>query len=333
MRTRSRIAGLILASLLPALSLLAPLAFSQTPSPSGLLIKEAQKVVFMGDSVTGMGWSDSGGYIHLVTSGLETLGIKIVPVPAGVGGNRSLEMVARLDRDVLSLEPDWLLLSCGVNDVWSRSIDLDTFKKNITSIVDRTQAAGIKVMILTPTPIYEANVSEFSTKLVDYVAFMCQLARERNLPLADINAAWLNDIKAQPPGNRNHVLTIDGVHPNPDGHLALAREVLHAFGATPDQMGKVEAGWMAAPDNATITIWENINNDALLTLRQFESLNKIAADRKMLPSALINSLHMEALLAAFEAIKTRGDFSKVHDSNVSEEAKPIFQKKLEALLR
>jgi lysophospholipase L1-like esterase len=312
--------------------LFAACVHAQTPA-TNLLVKDGQKVVFMGDSITGMGWGDPGGFVHLVTSGLGTLGVKITPVPAGVGGNRSIEMLARLDKDVLSVKPDWLLLSCGVNDVWSRSVDLDTFKKNITSIVDQAQAAGIKVMILSPTPIYEANISEFSKKMVDYAAFMNQIAKDRNLPLADMNKAWADFIIAHQAEGGDHVVTVDGVHPNPDGHLIFARTILGAFGATPDQMAKVEAGWLAAGNNATVTIWFNLNNDALLTLRQYESLRKIAADRKTTVPALINTIHLDAMLEAMQAIQAKGDFSKVHDFNVTDATKPIFQAKLEELLK
>jgi len=242
-------------------------------------------------------------------------------------------MLARLDKDVLSQKPDWLLLSCGVNDVWGRGIDLDTFKKNITSIVDQAQAAGIKVMILPPTPIYEAGISEFSEHLVGYVAFMVQLAQERKLPLANMNAAWAGYIAAQPPGSGNHIVTIDGVHPNPDGHLVFARTILQAFGATPAQMDQIEAAWLTQTDNANISFWVNLNNDAVITLRQYRNLRKVAADRKTTAPVLINELHMQALMEALEALQAKGDFSKVHDYNVCDAAKPIFQKKLEDVLK
>lgn len=333
MRKYSSIPSFVWKSLVPALILLAAWVHAETPAAPGLLVKNGQKVVFMGDSITGMGWNAPGGYVHLVTSGLDALGVKIVPVPAGVGGNTSREMLARFSKDVLSVKPDWLLLSCGVNDVWGRQIDLDTFKKNITSIVDQAQAAGIKVMILTPTPIYEANVTEFSTHLVGYVAFMVQLAKERNLPLADMNAAWAAYIKDHLPAGGNHILTIDGVHPNPDGHLIFAWTILAAFGATPAQVAKADATWMAATNNASIIIWENLNNDAHLTLRQYESIRKIAAERKTTPADLIDEVHLESLRDALEAIQARGDFSKIHDHDVCREAAPIFQKKLEDLVK
>jgi lysophospholipase L1-like esterase len=310
-----------------------PMTVPRAPgSVTNLAVKEGQKVVFMGDSITGLGWGDAGGYIRLVVAGLEALGTKITPLPAGIGGNRSLEMLARLEKDVLEPKPDWLLLSCGVNDVWSRSVDLPTFQKNITEIVDRAQAAGIRVMLLTPSPIYELNESEFSINLAGYVAFMSQLAKERNLPLADINAAWIAYCKTQPPKTNGNV-TIDGVHPNPDGHLAFARTILVAWGATPEQMQTVEAAWLSGADNAAISLWENVNNDAFITLRQYEKLPKIAAERKTNTRNLINTLHMEALREVLEAIQAGRGFEKVRGFNVSKDVEPIFQKKVEEVVK
>jgi lysophospholipase L1-like esterase len=270
-------------------------AQTPTPGPDNIIVKSGQKVVFMGDSITGMGWGDTGGYIHLVTLGLDTLGVKIDPIPAGVGGNKSDDMLARLKTDALDKKPDWLLLSCGVNDVWSRKIDLETFKKNITSIVDQAQAAGIKVMILTPTPIYELGVSEFS-KLSDYVAWEVQLAHDRKLPVADENAAYFAYLKAQPSDPDNCLLTVDGVHPNPDGHQILATTILEAFGVTPDQMAKVKDAWNAMPDGANLPSGFGFGGDAhfTITLAQEAALEKLAADKKQVQGEFVRGISMQA---------------------------------------
>ena len=61
-------------------------------------------------------------------------------------------------------------------------------------------------MILPPTPIYEASKQEFNDKIPSYVAFMKQIAKERDLPCADIHQAWLDYIAAQnQPDNPNHL--------------------------------------------------------------------------------------------------------------------------------
>ena len=122
-----------------------------------VLIKDGQKLAFMGDSITEGGWRNPGGYVRLTIAGLEANGAKVTPIPAGIGGHKSDQMLARLKKDVLEKKPDFMTLSCGVNDVWhgARGVLLDQYKVNITAIVDQCAAAGVKVVILTATVIFE----------------------------------------------------------------------------------------------------------------------------------------------------------------------------------
>jgi lysophospholipase L1-like esterase len=316
-----------LAMLAAACLLASEIAGRAQTSPAPLLVKTGQKVVFMGDSITGMGWGDTGGYVHLVVDGLGTLGVQIVPVPAGVGGNKSDDMLARLNTDALSQKPDWLLLSCGVNDVWSRRIDLDTFKKNITSIVDQAQAAGIRVMILTPTPIYELEQTEFS-RLSDYVAFMVQLAHDRKLPLADENAAYFAYMKAHPASPGDLILTIDGVHPNPDGHQILAQTILEAFGVTPEQMTQVKAAWNALPDGANLPIGFGVKGTASVTLAQQAALQQIAAQKKIPFPDFLRGLFMEALR---DTMIAHGNLDGYSEDTLSHDAQPLFAQEIAKL--
>jgi lysophospholipase L1-like esterase len=286
---------------------------AQTP-PSNLLVKDGQTVAFMGDSITGMGWGVPGGFVHLVVDGLAAMGVKITPIPAGVGGNRSTEMLKRVQADVIAKKPDWLLLSCGVNDVWSRSVDLETFKKQITSIVDQAQAAHIQIMILPPTPIYEASKQEFNDKLPGYVAFMKQLAQERNLPCADIHQAWLDYVAAHAQPDNGNIVTIDGVHPNPDGHLVFAKTILATFGATPDQIATAQKAWEADPAGAAMPSNFAYGLPIPLTADEVAGLNKIAADQKL---ELRKLLHGIGLQAALEVL-TKNDPEKVPDGGMVE---------------
>ena len=279
---------------------------AQTPPPN-FLVKDGQTVAFLGDSITGLGWAWPGGFLHLVTDGLGANGVKIMPICAGVAGNRSPDMLARVDGDVIAKKPDWMLLSCGVNDVWSRTIDYETFKKNITAIVDKAQAAGIKVMILTATPIFEASKNEFNDKLPRYDDFMKQLATERDLPCADVHGAWLDYLAAHPDSNNPNILTVDGVHPNPDGFQLFAKTILAAFGATPDQLATAEKTWEAAPINAVVNSVFAFRADVPVTAEQLAILNKMAADQKVEFKKIVNAAGLETV----RDLLTTEDMSKV----------------------
>jgi len=67
----------------------------------GILIKPGQKVAFLGASISQYGWQHPTGYIRLVVANLAANGVPIVPIPAGVSGNTSKQMLARLDKDVI----------------------------------------------------------------------------------------------------------------------------------------------------------------------------------------------------------------------------------------
>src|SRR3954454_7113935 len=126
----------------PQLLLVCTLALSVASANAEPLIKDGQKLAFLGDSITQQGWGNPKGYVRLVLAGLATNGINVSSVPAGIGGHKSNQMLERLQRDVLSKNPDWMTLSCGVNDVWhgTNGIPLDQYKTNITAIVERCQA-------------------------------------------------------------------------------------------------------------------------------------------------------------------------------------------------
>ena len=246
-----------------------------------LLVKSGQKVAFMGDSITAGGWDLPGGYVKLTAQGLATLGAEIVPIPAGVGGNTSRDMVARLDRDVLSKKPDWLTLSCGVNDVWhgKDGCTLEEYEKNITSIVDQAEKAGIKVLILTSTPIGEDLTEDNNKKLIIYNDFLRQFAAQRQLPVAEENGAFQEALKGH--DLDRPYLTMDGVHPNTDGSQVMATALLAAFGATPAQITQVQQAWTDAPGDAFAHAGFGFGIDAPISIKQYDALRKIAVSRKV----------------------------------------------------
>ncbi|MDR3707372.1 MAG: GDSL-type esterase/lipase family protein [Capsulimonadaceae bacterium] len=201
-------------------------------------IRNNQKVAFLGDSITHYGWSEPKGYVHLVVDCLAANGVSVVPVPAGVSGNTSQDMLARLDRDVLSKTPDWMTLSCGVNDVWhgDRGVAFAPYMTNISSIVDKARAANVKVIILTATPIMEDLGNDNNKKLAYYNDFLRYLASQKGCILADLNKGMADVISTKTaPGN---YATRDGVHMNELGNQVMATGILKAIGLTDEQIAK-----------------------------------------------------------------------------------------------
>jgi lysophospholipase L1-like esterase len=209
-----------------------------------LQVKDGQKIAFMGDSITA-GGAKPKGYVSLTIKGLEANGVKATAIPAGISGHKSNQMLARLENDVLSKKPDWMTLSCGVNDVWhgAKGVSLEDYKVNITKIVDQCQAAGVKVMILTSTMIKETQTNELNQKLVPYNEFLRTLATEKKCLLADLNADMQAAIAKAGPDRKGNILTGDGVHMNPAGNEMMALGVLKAFGLSEEQLQKAQKSW------------------------------------------------------------------------------------------
>ena len=250
---------------------------AETRLSGKIAVTKGQKIAFLGDSITAAG-RRKGGYCQLVLSALNKQGLEVTGVFAGIGGHKSNQMLARLERDVLKHKPDWMTLSCGVNDVWhgARGVPLEPYKKNITEIVTRAQAAGVKVMILTSTMIKEDQSNALNQKLLPYNAFLRRLAKEKKCLLADLNAEMQEALKKFPAdAPKGKQLTSDGVHMNALGNAMMAKGVLRAFGLTDDDSdgfvslfnGKDLTGWDAKPDWWYV---EDGANDAGKTLQKVQ---------------------------------------------------------------
>ncbi len=223
---------------------LAAMLLTSTVQAGELAVKDGQKIAFMGDSIT-QGGVGPDGYVTLTIRGLEAVGVKATLIPAGISGHKSNDMLARLEKDVLSKKPDWMTLSCGVNDVWhgENGVPLDKYKVNITQIVDKCQAGGIKVMILTSTMIGEDQPNANNQKLATYNEFLRTLAKEKKCLLADLNADMQAAITKAGPDKKGNLLTGDGVHMNPAGNRMMATGVLKGFGLSAAQLETAQKSW------------------------------------------------------------------------------------------
>lgn len=219
-----------------------------TAAQAEIAVTSGQKIAFLGDSIT-QGGVGPQGYVTLVIRGLEANGVKATMIPAGISGHKSNDMLGRLQNDVLSKKPDWMTLSCGVNDVWhgANGVPLDKYKENITKIVEQCQSAGVKVMILTSTMIGEDQPNPNNQKLMAYNEFLRTLAKDKKCLLADLNADMQAAIAKAGPDKKGNLLTGDGVHMNPAGNVMMATGVLKGFGLSAEQIAKAQLDAPPAP--------------------------------------------------------------------------------------
>jgi lysophospholipase L1-like esterase len=296
--------------LLPCLITSAVLSFSALPSRAEILVKSGESIAFMGDSITYMGAfskysgtyfgaENPGGYVRLVGTGLAAQGIDVTLIPAGWSGNVSHHMLGRLEKDVLSKKPTWMTLSCGVNDVMHSAVELEPYKTAITTILDKCQAAGVKVLVLTATQIGLPVTNPGNTKLAGYNDFLRETAKARNLPLADVSAAMAAEQERLENAGIKRVLTTDGVHMNIYGDIMMAKTVLAAFGLNESQIAAAEAKWKENPALVETGV------KTKLSLAEMAALETYAASQNKPVDAVVNELTRKTMLDAIKAAPAR----------------------------
>ncbi len=219
------------------------LLFAWPAVSAEIAVKSGQTVVFLGDAITQFGWQNQRGFVHLVVAGLETNKVKVTPVAAGVVGDNSDRMLARLKSDVLDKKPDWVVLSCGLMDsqIGTNSVPLAKFKSNIAAIVDRCQAAGSKVLILTTTIAGEDLGNAANLRLVGYNDALRALATEKKCLLADVNTMFHEVLRDTE--RRDGVLTVAGMYMNPLGDQLMAKGILQTLGLDDAEEERAEQAW------------------------------------------------------------------------------------------
>ena len=234
-----------------------------------VVIQKGEKIAFLGDSITQAG-ARPGGYCNLVVQTLNQAGLEVTPVYAGISGHKSNQMLARLEKDVIAHKPQWMTLSCGVNDVWhgKRGVELEDYKKNITQIVDKAKAAGINVIILTSTMIREDQSNELNQKLKRYNEFLVQLSKEKQCRLADLNKLMQETVKTMEKNSKGNTVTTDGVHMNSAGNMMMAKGVLKTIGVTDEELLTIEKNWDNIPNTNNIRVNIGLSNAEMRALTE-----------------------------------------------------------------
>ena len=201
-------------------------------------LKQDERIVFFGDSITQQG-DQPGGYVSLVRESIVRAfpGKKVKIIAAGVGGNKVPDLLARVDRDVLSKKPTIVVIYIGINDVWhstnNNGTTKDDYETGLRDLVDQIRKAKARVILCTPSVIGEKTdgSNQLDPMLGEYVDISRRVASVKNVEMLDLRAAFLDELKRLNPENREEgVLTRDGVHLNQLGNRFVAERMLSALG-------------------------------------------------------------------------------------------------------
>jgi lysophospholipase L1-like esterase len=252
-----------------AIWLMAILALGASPmdaqGPNGFALRDGDRVVFYGDSIT-----DNRHYSSLVETYVVTRfpKLKITFVHSGwggdgVGGGAGGPIDTRLARDVLAYEPTVLTIMLGMNDGGTRPFDPALFEvyeagyRHIVETVRRTLPA-IRITLLQPSPYDDVTRAPdfeggYNAVLIRYGAFVRELADSQKMTVADLNAPVVAALKrayASDPAAAAKLIS-DRIHPGPPVALVLAQALLQAWNA-PAVVAEVEID--AASKSATVQV-------------------------------------------------------------------------------
>ena len=197
-----------------------------------------KRIVFFGDSIT-QAAVKKGGFIDLMQTMLQQKGIdqNYELIGAGIGGNKIYDLYLRMEKDVIAQHPDVVVIWVGVNDVWHKSsfgtgTDYDKFGIFYDAVVKKIQAAGAKVIVVTPAAIGERNDYSNSQDgdLNMYSNWIRKYASDRSLGLVDLRKTFHDYSVANNPTNEEQgILTYDRVHLNAKGNALVAEQMWNAI--------------------------------------------------------------------------------------------------------
>jgi acyl-CoA thioesterase-1 len=174
-------------------------------------------ILCLGDSLTeGYGLAPEHAYPSVLERRLHAAGQRGTRVlNGGISGSTSASAVSRLEWQ-LRAAPDILILALGGND-GLRGLDLAATRRNLSAAIELAKGRGVRVVLagmkLPPNygPAYTG----------DFERLFPELAAEHDVALIPF---LLEGVAARPGLNLP-----DGIHPNAEGYLRVAENVLEVL--------------------------------------------------------------------------------------------------------
>lgn len=202
-----------------------------------------EKILFQGDSITD--WfrikdNDSilgSNYVNMVAG---EIGLRYPNeyefINRGIGGNRSIDILARTQTDIISLKPDYLSMLVGVNDVWHAvkfgyDVNPERYELYFNTIIQdvKKNLPNTKIMIMEPFILKGSVAMQKPNIFIDGVNKLAQISRKiasnNNIVFVALQERFDKMLKYAPV----EYWSSDGVHPNAPGHCIIKNAWIEAF--------------------------------------------------------------------------------------------------------
>jgi len=144
-------------------------------------------------------------------------------INTSIGGENSVSGEKRFESDVLIHKPDVLFIDYALND---RSIGLDKSSEAWETMIGKSLKAGIKVILLTPSPDQRVNILERDNDLEKHALQIRALANKFSVGLVDSYEIF-RQIAISGDSISNYMSQVN--HPNEKGNSLIANEILKYF--------------------------------------------------------------------------------------------------------
>ena len=208
-----------------------------------MIFENGDRIVFAGDSVTDMESTQPVGeglfeavgrsYVRIIENMLVAWypqrNIRISN--AGISGNTSRQLLERYDRDVINLNPDWVSICIGINDVWrqfdaptlvEQAVLPDEYERNLEEMIVRTKGRVKGIFILSPYYIEPLRQDAMRKRMDEYVAICEKLAQKHGCTFVNFQKLYEDFCQYQ----HSSRIAWDRVHPNQMGATLMAKEFL-----------------------------------------------------------------------------------------------------------
>ena len=212
-----------------------------------MIFDDMDRIVFAGDSVTDMGseqpvgeglFDNLGtGYVRVVENLLSAFypEIRLRITNSGVAGNSSRDLLARYQRDVVDLRPDWVSICIGINDVW-RQFDCpamaehhvlpEEYEENIRKMILAVKDQVKGIFLLSPYYMEPNRQDKMRARMDEYVEICRKLAAECGCRFVDFQKMYEDYCSIR----HSSSVAWDRVHPNQIGSTLMARAFLDQCG-------------------------------------------------------------------------------------------------------
>jgi lysophospholipase L1-like esterase len=231
--------------LLPAL---APVAGAA--EGSRFFLRDGDRVVFYGDSITEQTFWGAGAYADFTETYVLTRfpGLRIDFTNSGWGGDAVSwsgggPVDLRVRRDIIAHRPTVVTIMLGMNDGKYQAFDpavFGTYRDGYRRIVDtvRGELPGVRLTLIKPSPFDDITREPlfgdgYNAVLLRFGRFVGTLAAEEGQMSVDFNApvaAMLRKAREIDPALSRKIIN-DRIHPGPGAHLLMAEALLEGWNA------------------------------------------------------------------------------------------------------